>query len=258
MNLRISKKQAGIIVLAILLIGALFAGAYFLFLQPLADNLDRKQTELNMANQELTIIENKLKQSTEQIMVSSMELQKEVPVKRLLDQLLLDIEKAEIISDTNIIEIKMNGTEKDEEVEFKENEEQKTNDSSEDSSEESTEENTSLIEESLPNGIKKVSISLNGEASTYFELEKFLASLKELKRIVKIEELKFTGFDEIYSVEQGTKQVEFELSVAAYYFPKLEDLRDEIPPLDVPKASEKRNPLSTFSEADENEENEQP
>ena len=241
-----------------LLVGALFAGSYFLFLQPLTDKLDRKQTELDMASQELTIIENSLEQSTKQTILSSMELQKEVPVKRLLDQLLLDLEKAEIISDTNIMEIKLNGSEKDEEVEFKMDEGQEAEDSSVEKSEETDVDNTSPYrEESLPNGIKKVSISLIGEAATYFEFEKFLASLEELKRIVKVEELKFTGLDELYSIEQDTKLVEFELTLAAYYFPNLEDLQDEIPPLDTPNVSNKKNPLSSFPEADK-EEDEQP
>ncbi|MBP2240588.1 type IV pilus assembly protein PilO [Cytobacillus eiseniae] len=250
MNLQFSKKQISIIVLTILLIGVLFAGAYYLFIQPVVDKLDQKKIELNMANQELTIIENSLRQANEQVIVSSMELQKEVPVKRLLDQLLLDIEKAEVISDTNIFEVKLNGSQKDEEVKFTEKSEQETD--------ESDEESGSMNEEVLPNGIKKVTIALNGEAKTYFELEKFLSSLKELKRIVKVDELKYSGFDEVYSVEQDKKLVEFEVKLAAYYFPKLEDLQDEIPPLDSPKASNKRNPLSTFADDVEDEEQDQP
>src|SRR5690606_27887187 len=131
------------------------------------------------------------------------ELQKQVPVKRLLDQLLLDIEKSEIISDVNIIEMKMNGTESDEEIDLSEEEEnqpQEENSETEDSKEIS--ETDPLIEEKLPNGIKKVSIVLNGQADTYFEMESFIKNLLDLKRVLKVESLKYTGFDEIVSVMQ--------------------------------------------------------
>ncbi|MBU8879562.1 pilus assembly protein PilO [Bacillus sp. FJAT-29790] len=247
MNLQISKKQLGIIVLAILIIGALSAGAYLLLLQPVYEKLERKHTELEMANQELTIIENSLKQSKEKTVLSSMELQKQVPVKRLLDQLLLNIEKAEIISDTTISELKLNGTMKDEEIDFQSNENQNDR-TSEESNNSGDADASSKHEEKLPTGIKKISITLNGEAETYFDMEKFIGSLEELTRIVKIEALKFNGLNEIHSIEQNAEVVKFELTLAAYYFPKLEDLRDELPPLDTPGISNKKNPFSSFSE----------
>lgn len=257
MNLHFSKKQMGITVLAIVLIGTLFFGAYFFYLKPVNDKLDRKQTELKMASQELTIIENKLRQTNEQTVLNSLELQKQVPVKRLLDQLMLDIEKAEIISDTNIIEIKLNGTEKDEELDIENtadlDENQKENSSDDDSGESNTSDQVDASQNSLPTGIKKVSLSLNGEAETYFEMEKFITSLESLERIIKIDTFNFTGLDEVYSVEQDFEKVEFELSLAAYYYPKLEELQDELPSIDTPDVSNKRNPLNNFSTINEDE-----
>ncbi|NYE07812.1 type II secretory pathway component GspD/PulD (secretin) [Bacillus niacini] len=111
-----------------------------------------------------------------------MELQKQVPVKRLLDQLLLNIEKAEIVSGTNIIEIKINGTEQDEEIEVV------VEKSDSGSSKQNGNEETKTQEDvTLPNGIKKTSIILIGEAESYFDLEKFLYELQEMKRTVKID-----------------------------------------------------------------------
>ncbi|XIH35465.1 pilus assembly protein PilO [Cytobacillus firmus] len=225
--------------------------------------MDRKQSELQMATQQLTIIENNLQNLNEQTVLSTIELQKQVPVKRLLDQLLLDIEKSEIISDANIIEMKMNGTESDEEIDLSEEEENQpqeeiseTETVTEDSKENS--ETDPLIEEKLPNGIKKVSIVLNGQADTYFEMESFIKNLLDLKRILKVESLKYTGFDEIVSVMQEDQVVEFELAIAAYYYPELAELQKELPPLDTPRISNKRNPLSSFSELEAEEDNQAP
>ncbi|MFE8696883.1 pilus assembly protein PilO [Cytobacillus sp. FJAT-53684] len=257
MNLQISKKQIFISIITILLVGALSAGAYFLFLQPVNEKLERKQTELKMANQELTIIENSLKQSNEKTVLSSMELQKQVPVKRLLDQLLLDIEKAEIISDTTVNELKLDGSSKDEEIDFQTGESKEaTAEETSDSDNTDSLDSTSVEEETLPMGIKKISISMVGEAKTYFELEKFIDSLEQLKRIVKVEALRFTGLEEIYSVEQGNEFIQFELTIASYYYPELEDLLDEIPSLDTPEISNRKNPLSSFSDASNEEVNE--
>lgn len=263
MNREISKKQLLYVLLTLVFIAGIAFGSYYLFIKPVNDKMDRKQSELQMATQQLTIIENNLQQMNEQTVLSTVELQKQVPVKRLLDQLLLDIEKSEIISDVNIIEMKMNGTESDEEIDLSEEEEnqpQEENSETETETEDSKENSGTdpLIEEKLPNGIKKVSMVLNGQADTYFEMESFIKNLLDLKRILKVESLKYTGFDEIVSVMQEDQMVEFELAIAAYYYPELAELQKELPPLDTPRISNKRNPLSSFSELEAEEDNQAP
>jgi type IV pilus assembly protein PilO len=256
-NLQLSRKHLLIIILSFVLIGGAAAGAYYLLILPVHEQLDRKETELKVASQELTIIENKLADTNEKTILSTMELQKQVPVKRMLDLLLLDLEKAEVISDTNIIELKLDGTEDDEEIDLvaeaakEENTEQEEASSNDEAD---AVDNTGAVdpsvEEVLPNGIRKISMTLSGEAATYFEMEKFIESLESLKRIVKVEVLNFNGLPEIYSVDQDSENVEFEVSLAAYYYPNLEELQKELPPLDVPAVSNKQNPLSGFSSND--------
>ena len=258
MNIEWSKRHSIIIIFSVLMIIILSVGAYFLYIIPANNTLDQKKSELKMSNQELSIIQDKLKQTSSQTIQSSMELQKQVPVKRLLDQLLLNIEKAEIISDTNIIEIKLNGTESEEDVELATTI-PKTNSPSSTKTNENSNSNQgqspSQKDVTLPNGIKKTSIILSGEAKTYYELEKFLTELQTLQRIVKIDQFKFTGRDEIYSVLQLMNPLKFEATISAYYFPTLVDLQKEIPPLDTPAVSNKKNPISEFSDVEENERN---
>lgn len=246
MNREISKKRLVYVLLALIFISGIGFGSYYLLIKPANEKMDRKQSELQMATQQLSIIENNLQQLNEQNVLSTVELQKQVPVKRLLDQLLLDIEKSEIISDVNIIEMKMNGTESDEEIDLSkegENQSQEENSEKERTETEDSKENSEidpLIEERLPNGIKKISIVLNGQADTYFEMESFIKNLLNLKRVLKVESLKYTGFDEIVSVMQEVQMVEFELVIAAYYYPELAELQKELPPLDTPRISNKK------------------
>ncbi|EIJ79042.1 type IV pilus assembly protein PilO [Bacillus methanolicus PB1] len=249
MNLHITKKQILLVILALFLFISLFTGSYYLLLVPLKQKIDRKEAELKMINQETAIIESKLNQSKDEKVLSTMELQKKVPVKRLLDQLLLDIEKAEIVSDTYISEMKLNGTEEDESIESTENDSVEAIEKiAETNKKETDDEASSSEDETLPNGVKKTSITIIGEADTYFELEKFIDSLQSLQRIVKVESLSFTAPEEIYKVDQERKPIEFEITIAAYYYPKLEDLQKELPPIDTPGISNKKNPFSGFSD----------
>ena len=62
MNREISKKQLGVFLLAVVLFAAMAFGSYYLFISPLNEKMDRKQTELQMAAQQLTILENNLQQ----------------------------------------------------------------------------------------------------------------------------------------------------------------------------------------------------
>ncbi|WP_071395916.1 hypothetical protein [Bacillus tuaregi] len=251
------KKQHLIILIGILLFVGIVAGGYFLYLQPLNDKLDRKQTELDMANQQLSIIESKTVEAGEQTAESSMKLQKLVPVKRQLEQLILDIEKAEIISNVMIDEIRMNGTDADELIEVEQKtEEEDTSDEEapegnadeeqEEADREEDEEEIEMVEVELPEGVNRTSISIKGTAVNYFELERFIDSLLSLNRIIVIDNLSFEGNSEYRKTDQEPEKTEFELAMSAFYYPKLVDLIKELPPIDTPEAANKKNPLNSF------------
>lgn len=242
------NKQMLFGIFSIFIVILLAAGSYYFYLMPLYAKVDAKKIELEQAEQEANILETKIKSSNAKVAASSIELQKQVPVKRLLEQALLEIEKAEIISGSNLIEVKINGTESDEEVT---NEELTTADKAiEDANEEDQSETSETAAEkeiSLPNGIKKTSINIVGESETYYELEKLIETLQSSNRIMDIESLDVTGTKEIMSVEDNDQKIEFEISLSIYYFPKLTDLVDELPQLESPKTSDKLNPFASAS-----------
>lgn len=228
----------------LLALGAIYS--YYCYLMPLTNELNMKKMELQMTEQQADILQSKLKSTGSETSSNTIELQKKIPVKRLLEQALLEIEKAEIISDTNILEISVNGSNADEEVA---NGEVTTADKAIDDA--NKEENREADEKKnteeivLPNGIHQTTINTLGEASTYFELEKFLEKIESSQRIMTVDSLNITGPKEIIAVEESDQQIDFELTVSVYYYPTLNDLIEDLPQLDTPKVSERKNPFDT-------------
>ena len=243
-------------IILILLVGVF---SYYLYLMPLSNELDSKKNELQMTEQQVNILETKLKTTQTETKTNTMELQKKVPVKRLLEQALLQIEKAEIISDTNIIEMNINGTDSGEEVT---NDELTTADQAIDDANKKEESNSNKEKNEqeviLPNGIHQTIIQIIGEASTYFELETFIDKLQSSERIMTIDTLNITGPTEIMSVEDSDQVIEFELAVSIYYYPTLDDLLVDVPPLETPKVSERMNPFDAGTLEKKEEEKEEP
>ncbi|WP_042354912.1 type 4a pilus biogenesis protein PilO [Bacillus rubiinfantis] len=242
MNLEFSKKHLLIIIVSGFVIGLLVFFAYYQYIIPVNNSLQQKKSELKMTSQELTIIQDKLKQASKQTAVSTMQLQQQVPVKRMLDQLFLNVEKAEIVSGSTITEIKLNSSEEGENQEVPQVSTETAKESSTGSEKPSSEK-----DQTMPSGIKKTSILVSGEAETYFEMERFVQEVKALQRIIKIEQFTFTGQEERHLVDQTHQPIKFEAVLAAYYYPELVDLQKELPPLDIPAVSNKKDPLSEYT-----------
>ncbi|MEK4668585.1 pilus assembly protein PilO [Niallia sp. FSL R7-0271] len=232
---------------ALLILGA-GAYVYFAYLQPLSNQVDIKETELQLVEQQVTILDSKIKAAKESTNTSTVQLQQQVPVKRLLEQALLEIEKAEIISDTNLIEIKLNGTDSDETVTEEDltTADKAIDDANKQAGDES-ENDAAASETTLPNGIKKTAINILGEANTYFDLEKLLEELQSSKRIMDIDSLKITGTKEVMEVEDNDQKIEFEMTVSIYYYPELEDLINDLPSMESPASADRKNPFAGVS-----------
>lgn len=261
MTFNFTKRHLFISILTVFLLVGFVVGAYFLFVQPEKDNLERKEANLKTVNQELVIAENKQQQLKDQIIKSSMELQKQLPVKPLLEQLLLDIEKAEMVSNTEISQISVDDI--DQEVAISD-EEESVEESNEADKDEDTEADDSQIEADteteagdeatsekekafLPTGMKVITVNVTATAENYFEMERFIDVLQSLQRIVEIDSLRFTGQEEITTMEESYTPISFNVNIIAFYYPKLENLQKELPKIDVPESANKKNPFISFS-----------
>ncbi|KAB2338717.1 LysM peptidoglycan-binding domain-containing protein [Cytobacillus depressus] len=236
MTLLTSKKGKLYSITGIIIIILLFLGLYFLYIQPLKMSLANKQRELQTEEKLLSVIENQINDTGSDTYEGSETLQKQLPVKPLVEQLLLDIEKAEVVSGSLVTNMEFSMEEIEEQI--AEQQEASEEETPVDQREETKPETP------LPAGIKKTTVVLTVNSSNYFEMEKFIDSLESESRIIHVENLQTEGQEEVVSADQEKQLIVSEITISAFYMPKLTDLIDQLPKMDVPKTGGKKNPFS--------------
>ncbi|ETI70307.1 type II secretion system protein M [Neobacillus vireti] len=252
-----SKRDQLIVGAGVLLLVLLIVYAQFFFLAPLKSDLALKQQELTSEQKLLDILSQKKADITTASAEDTRELQKKVPVEPLQEQFILDLEKAENVSNS---EIKSMSFSKDAEVATGDQATPQTSDGAENTSAdphvaENTSADPNAANESsgnqqsvltAPTGMKKLTVQLSVESPTYEDLEKFIETLESLKRIVAVEAITYSGGQEITSLDQEDQPISSSLTISAYYLPELADLKAELPKIDAPAPAGKANPLSQF------------
>lgn len=241
MNSRLSKKDKIVLFSGILLILAIIAFGYITFIQPLRSTIQQKELELDSQQKLLEVIESRDIESSGELLESSVMLQRHIPVEPMLEQFILDLEMAETVSNSHILSITFADEGEGGEVPPTEQPAQNTEPTQ-------TSETSPML--TKPEGIKAITIGLSIESESYYDLEKFIDTLEKLDRIVEVKSLSFSGPPEISSLGNDTNQTKtsFQLSIAIYYFPKLQDLVEDLPEIDTESPGNKSNPLSNFSD----------
>ncbi|MBM4762441.1 pilus assembly protein PilO [Bacillus sp. B15-48] len=229
MNLRFSKNEWILFIVALVILASFLVGSYFVYLKPKQETIVNKQAQLEVEEQLLAAVQARMSESTAPTSESVAELQKKVPVKKQLEQLILDLNKAEVIANSFISNMS-----------FSEGAV-----SANGGSPESTEEGEGV---SLPDGIKKLTVNLSVTSPNYPQLMKFLDTLERLNRRVVIESVSFSGGSELTNVDQEEENISYSLTLSAFYMPELEDLQDPLPELNVPAPSNKKNPFASFAD----------
>lgn len=254
MNLRLTKKQSFLSVIALLLIVLLLFVAYNTFLRPLEQEVELLESEFTTEQQLLQVANEKAGMPTEQLMKSSVELQKRLPVKPFTEQFLLELEKAEVMSNSLILsmqfsdeeEVLLGGAETEEEKgpdqrQMAVNEETGTI-VPEEKSDEATEQAGTL-----PVGLKKVTVQVSVESQWYQDMLTFIDTIEKSRRISQVENISFQGPQEPTALsEADSPTVQYELTISTFYHPTLEDLRKDIPTIDIPEPGEKEDPFPTL------------
>ncbi|MBB5324571.1 type IV pilus assembly protein PilO [Anoxybacillus tepidamans] len=249
MTVRFAKRQILLLLFSLILIGAFFAVLYLYKLKPLYSRIDELNATVSNEKKLLAALQAQASKQQTDVTDSIVELQKKVPVKPLVEQLILDLEKAEVVSNSFISSMAFNENAEinappqatnqtiGQGVEAQLN----TNSQPVQPSSPQQQNNSSLA---LPDGLKKITVQLTVQSPSYYHLERFLQTLEGLDRIVSVEALSFTGNPELTSADATVKPLTYSLTVSAFYYPGLVNLQNKVPPLDVPPPSEKRNPLT--------------
>lgn len=229
---RFSRRQLLIFVLMLTVLGAAIIGLYFYLLYPRYQEIEELNNRVANEKKILAATRAEIAKQKSGLPESVVELQKKIPVKPLTEQLLLDLEKAEVVSDSAISSMTFN------------EEEDATTEPEEENATAEPQEKTKQSSSAPPDGLKKVTVQLTVQSPSYYQLERFLQTLENLNRIVSVESLSFTGNPELTSVATEVNPLTYSVTVSAFYYPKLTELQNKLPQIDVPPPSKKRNPLT--------------
>ncbi|WP_312470986.1 pilus assembly protein PilO [Neobacillus sp.] len=249
MKLRFSKRDKLIIGVGALLLVLLIVYAQFFSLTPLKSDLWLRQQSLKAEQKLLAIVSRKKVTSTNSISEDTKELQKKVPVRPLQDQFILDLEKAETVSNSKLISISFAMDSEGSTPENQANTENKNGQQNSTTTIQNDEKQATSDKKTAPGapaGMKKLTAQLSVESSSYENFEKFIETLESLKRIVVVEAINYTGGKEITSLDQKNEPLSYTLTISAFYMPELADLQTELPKIDAPAPAGKANPLSQF------------
>ncbi|RZT21589.1 hypothetical protein [Fictibacillus sp. BK138] len=250
----------GIGLLILLLSGGAYG--YFGILSPMHERISFVDSKIKQQKVLLIKSENAVL-DVPMAIENTFSLQEEVPVVPLVDQLMLQFEKAEVLSDSLIMTMQFSDGEVDDEEEYTQNNAEDHRASEEENKEASSstpEEDTTTIKaveppapEVLPEGVKKITAEMSVVSKDYNGLLIFLRTIEELKRVIVIEGITFTGLSEIEmaSVETNPNQLKYEIIIAAYYLPELTDYLEDLPAEDYPAPGGKENPLTGSGEEKE-------
>lgn len=239
-----NRKQKLITVTTIFVLLLFFLGMFFFVLYPKLEKIPLKESELTTQEQILSTLQNKITDTNRTAFDSTVTLQKMVPVKPMSEQLLLDIEKAEVVSGSFVENLEFQDGEVAEDSQEPEDLESIATGEDVDSEAEDTKKS-----DSLPSGLKKITVTINVESPTYFEFEDFIGILENSERITIIESIDFTEKDEeIIEEGQTDMPLRYKVVLAAFYMPTLADLIDRLPKMETPEPADKKNPLSNFGE----------
>jgi type IV pilus assembly protein PilO len=110
---------------------------------------------------------------------------------------------------------------------------------------ETTETPTPAVPEVLPQGVKKITAEMSVVSKDYEGIQKFIRTIEELKRVIVVEGITFTGMEEleIASADAVTDQLKYEITISAYYLPELTDYLKDLPKGEFPAPNGKDNPL---------------
>ncbi len=265
------EKLVSFIGIGTLFLLIIFGGyGYFGILSPLHQKVETVDSQITQQATLLKSLDGKPQNSGSTLLENTHSLQEEVPVKSLVDQLLLQFEKAEVLSDSLILTMNFTdgeATEDDRTLEGESPEEasapkaQSTDDANNDSPDTSEmtddsqspeeepvtpeENDTPPAPEVLPEGVKKITAEISVVSKDYAGLIKFLKTIQEQKRITIIEAISFAGTDEleVASADAVTDQLKYEITISAYYLPELTDYLKDLPKGEFPAPNGKDNPL---------------
>ncbi|ANU12812.1 pilus assembly protein PilO [Planococcus halocryophilus] len=209
-----SQKEKGLIVLAIIFLLALAAYSYFSLYAPAKEARLQAEQMLSSERDVLIGLQTQLKELPEGEKISTSDLQQKVSVESLTEQIVLQIEQAELISDTLVDNIGIT---------------------------------EGLVEMPVPveglENLQEVLTTVTIKADDYQEITTFITEVEAMERIMIVEAIDFGSNEEVTAADQVAEAIDVNVTFSAYFRPDLIALVDTLPKVDAPAPAGKNNPL---------------
>lgn len=186
---------------------------------------------------------------------STMNLQRELPVKPLIVQYLLDLEKAELLSGTKLLNVGISDGDVNALIQTPaavDVQQTAETTSAEDPNAVSSDAGAQVqVQTGLAQnaaaaaGMKRIIFNLSVTARSYEDMLAFVDRIEKLKRISRVDSLTFSGgkSESEGSASTAGNSMKFEVSVSTFFLDGMEGLDGELPWQEYPKPAGKRNPL---------------
>jgi type IV pilus assembly protein PilO len=243
MNLQFSKKEIFILISGLLIVLILYFIITVAYLNPLKESVIQKEQQLKTEKLLQAAYEKRMTAVPSGEIKSASELFKIIPKEPFTEQLILNFEKAEIVSDSTITFIEFGERNSADQKETATDSDQESNDST-------TNGKNVDMSDSMPAGLQKTRVTLSVEANGYEGLEKFVQALEESKREVIIETIDFERPEQIDYLTDSNEIISFTINLSAFYFPVENDKGDKMQ-IETPAPANKRNPFPTFGDHSE-------
>ncbi|WP_243297458.1 type 4a pilus biogenesis protein PilO [Bacillus litorisediminis] len=195
-------KLTRIVLFTLLIFGLLLFSGYQIMVLPLQANIESLEQKIEEETEHFETVSQKDHNEVNDSQLRINQLQEQLPSQPLVDQLILELEKAELASDSLILNMTFGKSSAEESS----------------SNAEAVEEGQGQSPAIIPSGVKKVTISMSVQSPTYEQLESFLHEIENMKRIIHIDQLTFSGQENSFGQANQTPVV-FTIQISAFYYP---------------------------------------
>lgn len=219
------QKDMALLVLSIIFFIILISYSWFQLFTPAKEENTRVVDSLVNQREIQFELQRQLAAKTEDVSSSSRPLQKKVPVLPLEELLIVQLERAEVKSDTLIQDVLF--TKEDLVL---------------------NEEASSVEEETITDNpsasLNQLLIDVDLTASSYEQLDRFIREMEQTERIFIVQSIDFDPPEEQVEADAEVEPLELTISFQAFYRPDLTELQSEVPKLDAPMPAGKDNPTT--------------
>ena len=233
--MKLSSNNTTSILLLVMLVAALLFAVFYYIVLPKKDDVQSLKSSVNSLQTEIETLQGQIAAGEEEgstEVANVFEIRQKLPQSREIDQLLLNLEEIEYVTETRITSIGFNSYDalvsesaiapvpEEETAETEETTETETDIIEENETGETVETPVSEIAaQTLPPELKLITFNLAIEAPVYEDIQHFIEEIENLKRIMHIDSISYSlPGEEGEFLEEGAETLNASIQVTTFYY----------------------------------------